>query len=31
MELSDEIKIRLLLIRVKTLHKYREKCYNSET
>jgi len=31
MEISDEIKIRLLLIRVKALQKYREIRYNSDT
>ena len=31
MELSDEIKIRLLVIRAKTLQKHREIMYNKAT
>lgn len=31
MDLSDEVRIRLAVIRAKTLHKYRELYYNNAT
>lgn len=31
MELSDDIKFRLMLIRLKTLQKHKELYYNSDT
>ena len=31
MELSDEVRIRLMLIRLKTLQKHKELYYNSDT
>ena len=30
-ELSDYVSVRLALIRVKALHKYREVCYNRDS
>ncbi len=31
MEISDEVRIRLMLIRLKTLQKHKELYYNSDT